>query len=103
VKAKSLLLEIVASYSFKNEKKFLLAEKKWIGTFTFRKRNQISSRPSLTPPWRLRDRDLVLQDWWRRQDIASVFFDEAFEGNLGNAGAGRVIYFLDGSRKDNSS
>jgi hypothetical protein len=49
-KAKSLLLEIVASYSFKNEKNFLLAEKKWIGTFTFRKRNQISSCPYLTPP-----------------------------------------------------
>ena len=102
-KAKSLLLEIVASYSFKNEKNFLLAEKKWIGTFTFRKRNQISSRPYLTPPWRLRDKYIVLQDWWRRQDIAPVFFYEASKGNPGNAGAGRVIYFLDGSRKDNSS
>jgi hypothetical protein len=103
VKAKYLLLEIVASYSFKNEKKFLLAEKKWIGTFTFRKRNQISFRPYLTPPWRLRDKDIVLQDWWRRQDIASVFFYEASKKNPGNAGAGRVIYFSDGSRKDSSS
>jgi ribonuclease HI len=103
VKEKSLLLETVANYSFKNEKILLPAEKKWIGTFTYRDRKQISARPYLTPGWRLRDKDAVFQDWWRRQGIASVFFDGASKGNPGNAGAGRVIYSSDGSRKDNFS
>jgi ribonuclease HI len=51
----------------------------------------------------LQDKDTVFQDWWRRQGIASIFFNEASKGNLGNTRAGRVIYSSNGSRKDSFS
>jgi hypothetical protein len=35
VKAKALLLETVANYSFKNKNTLLPTKQKWIGTFTF--------------------------------------------------------------------
>jgi hypothetical protein len=64
-KAKALLVETMANHSFKNEKKLLLEEKIWIGTFTFRDRKKSTVRPSITPGWRLQDTDAVFQAWWR--------------------------------------
>jgi ribonuclease HI len=93
----------VSNHSFKNENTLLPEENKWIGTFTFRDRKQTFVCPSITPSWHLRDKEEVFQVWWRRQGIASVFFDGASKGNPGNAGAGGVIYSSDGSRKDSFS
>jgi hypothetical protein len=62
MREEDLLLETVANYSFKNGKMLLHAEKKWIGTFTYRDRKKISTCPYLTPCWRLRDKDAVFQD-----------------------------------------
>ena len=82
---------------------FLLEEKKWIGTFTFRDITQTIAHPSKTSSWRLRDKDAIFQDWWRRQSIASIFFDGASKGNPGKAEAGGVIYSSNGTRKDSFS
>jgi ribonuclease HI len=51
----------------------------------------------------LRDKYVVYQYGWRRQGIASIFFDGASKRNPGNAGVGGVIYSSDGNRKDNFS
>eukprot|EP00253_Pinus_taeda_P027254 PITA_27254 len=50
--------------------------------------------------WRLRDKEDYYQNWWRSQKIHTTFFDGASKGNPGTAGAGGVIYSLDGDRKD---
>ena len=64
-KAKALLIEMVGVQSFKKGHLFLLEEKKWLGTYTFRDQNKEPGQPSITPKWRLRDSKSDFQIWWR--------------------------------------
>ena len=102
-KAKAFLIETAGVHSFKKGHSFLPDEKKWMVTYTFRDRNKVPVRPSITPKWRRRDSEADFQIWCRTQGKASIFFDGASKGNLGREGAGEVIYSADGKSVDSFS
>ena len=102
-KAKGLLLETLSNQQLKDESTLLPAERKWLGTYVYRNRNQSAVRPQQNPEWRLRGKDEEFQSWWRKQGITTIFFDGASKGNPGTAGAGGLILSQDGSSKETYS
>ena len=56
--------------------------------------------PTTNLEWQKRDYDIIFQDWWRQQQLTTIFFDRASKGNPGAAGAGGIMYSSDGSRRD---
>ena len=55
-KVKALLIETVGIQNFKKGYSLLPEEKKWMGIYTFRDRKKESTRPSINPRGRLRDK-----------------------------------------------
>ena len=66
-------------------------------------RAQLSTPQALNPVWRKRDSEATFQEWWRQQQITTIFFDGASKGNPGTAGAGGAIYDKNGTRRDSFS
>jgi len=61
------------------------------------------SLSSHNPKWRLRISEAEFKKWWKNQGKVTIFFNGASEGNPGISGAGRIIYSIDGHKKDNFS
>eukprot|EP00253_Pinus_taeda_P008792 PITA_08792 len=99
-KAKSFLLEAAQQQYFKEDYLLMPEEKQWLGMLEPQPHKQLSFPKKTNQEWRIREEDDKFQQWWRTQNLITVFFDGASKGNPGSAGAGGVIYFTDGITKD---
>jgi ribonuclease HI len=99
-KAKAFLLEAVQQQYFSDCALLLPEEERWLGPLLPHPRNQLSAPQEVSLVWKKRDSEATIQEWWRSQKIATIFFDGASKGNPGTAGAGGVIYDSDGLRRD---
>eukprot|EP00253_Pinus_taeda_P008973 PITA_08973 len=99
-KAKSFLLEAAQQQYFKEDPLLMPEEKRWLGTLEPHPHKQLSFPKKTNQEWRIREEDDKFQLWWRTQNLTTIFFDGASKGNPGSAGAGGVIYSIDGIAKD---
>jgi hypothetical protein len=95
-KAKGLLLETFSSQNHKVDISLQQEEKNWLSTFVLTHWIHNIDKPHLKNKWRLRDNHDIFQSWWRKQGITTVFFDGTSKGNPGTAGAGGLIYSIEG-------
>eukprot|EP00253_Pinus_taeda_P019238 PITA_19238 len=99
-KAKSFLLEAAQQQYFKEDYLLMPEEKQWLGMLEPQPHKQLSFPKKTNQEWRIREEDDKFQQWWRTQNLITLFFDGASKGNPGSAGAGGVIYSTDGITKD---
>eukprot|EP00253_Pinus_taeda_P025214 PITA_25214 len=99
--AKGLLVESVLQHSQTSDSSLLPSEKAWLNLHSPHPSSNVRSLPPPlpSPPWKIRESELAFQNWWKIQNVTSIFFDGASKGNPGAAGAGGVIYFADNLRK----
>eukprot|EP00253_Pinus_taeda_P023946 PITA_23946 len=99
-KVKSFLLEAAQQQYFKEDPLLMPEEKRWLGMLEPHPHKQLSSPKKANQEWRIREEDDKFQLWWRTQNLTTIFFDGASKGNPESAGAGGVIYSIDGIAKD---
>lgn len=99
-KAKSFPLEAVQQQCFKEDPLLMPEEKRWLGTLEHHPHKQLFSPKKANQEWRIREEDEKFQLWWMTQNLTTIFFEGASKGNPGSAGAGGVIYSIDGIAKD---
>ena len=67
-------------------------ENKWIELPQIERTQLNFRRPMLNSLWQIRSSEADFSDWWKNKNKVTIFFDGASKGNLGEAGAGGVLF-----------
>lgn len=99
-KAKAFLLEAAQQQFYKEDPLLLPEERRWLPPLKPSPHKLHLSPQTVNLEWRIRKTEEHFINWWKSKKLTTIFFYGASKGNLGNAGAGGVIYSSDSTSRD---